>query len=158
METLSENDIMIQRYVRGNWPSIRGRAPFIVTGPTFRRWTIPHSLHRFGEYRFVPELQQVLSRVDGDEPDLAREAIAELLLREGICEAIWASNVRTVLPIEERWPVCISQLRSMIPLHAPISAWTMELLSGMSDASYYRNYLSESGIVLEAFIPPTEEV
>jgi len=151
---LTENDFMIQRYVRGNWPAIRGYEPFIVTGPSFKRWVMPGSLELFPEYRFVPELLMILSTMDSGGPDLARESIAEFLLSEGICKAIWAVNVQTVVPESLRWRASIEQLSEEIPKASPVSEWTIELLSGLSDESYYRNYLSESGIVLETIIPP----
>jgi hypothetical protein len=159
MEILTEGeDFLIQRYTSGNWPQIRGQRPFIVTGPNFRRWTVAHSLQRYGEHRFVPELVQILSHVDADQRDLARESVAELLLREGICEALWASNVRTALPENLRWQTSVDQLAAEIPDCAPVSSWAIELLSGMSEPSHYRSYLLESGIALEVLIPPAEEV
>jgi hypothetical protein len=159
MEMISEGvDFMIQRYVSTNWPFIRGSLPFIVTGPNFRRWTVPDSLLNFREHRFIPDLRRILETLDGQDRDLARESLAEFLLREGICRAIWSSNVRTVVPIEERWGLSIAQLKAEIPDVSPLSEWVIEMLSGLSDDSYYRNYLSESGIELKELIPPTEDV
>ena len=158
MEMLAESDILIQRYSAANWTQIRGRAPFIVTGPNFMRWTLPLSLDKYREYRFLPELEQILKTLDGGEIDLARESIAEFLLREGICKAIWPVNVRSVISEPERWTSSITQLSIEIPGLNPVSTWTIELLSGLNNESYYRHYLLESKIVLETLIPPTEDV
>ena len=155
MDMIETKDLMIQRYVRANWPAIQGQAPFIVTGPNFRRWS-GHSLERYGEHRLGPELESLFVPFDGIARDVARTAIAEFLLREGLCKALWAVNVRTLVAESLRWELSVAELAKQIPDASPVSGWTMELLSGMTDEGYYRNYVAESGVILESLSPPAE--
>src|ERR1700690_3128102 len=103
-------DFLIQRYCAENWPQVRGLAPFIATGPDFAGWTIPNSLSCYREYRFRKPLREGLLAVRSGANDVAREAIAELLLREGIVSALWSIDSTDVLPESERWAASVRQV------------------------------------------------
>jgi len=135
---------LIQRYCSANWPQVRGEVPFLATGPNFFGWAIKGSLARCGEHRFTPTFVADIRAILQENTDLARMCVAELLLREGIVQALWAAHSTE----EEKWILSVQQLADEIPSGWSIEEAVVEYLSGLSDAGHFRSYVSEDGIEL----------
>lgn len=148
-------DFLIERFCRSNWPFIRGERPFLAAGPKFRAYTTTQALTGY-EWQFRQPFIDDLKTIGETGDRLSREVAAELLLREGIVQALWAVNGGRTLPEEGRWAASVAQLADEIPAAAPLHSWVIELLSGIAEPSHYRSYLSETGIELVALEPPGE--
>jgi len=154
-------EFLIQRYCWDVHPQVRGLRPFIATGPNFMAWAVPGSLERFREWRFRPHIYRTLSSVfppDEDKPPEDRDAVAEVLLTDGVVQALWSVDSAECLP-RDRWlRASIEQVAREIPYIKPGSArgpydlayWTIEFLSGLSAPAHFREYVSADGLTLEA--------
>lgn len=158
-------DFLIQRYCWDNHPRVRGLRPFIATGPRFMEWAAPGSLAKFREWRFRPELRRTIERVFPTAEDKFpedRRAIAEVLVVDGIVQALWSVDSRECLP-RERWlEASIDEVSLEIPYVKPgasngpydLGYWVIETLSGLSAPAHFREYVSVDGLTLEEFVPP----
>lgn len=146
-------DFLIQRYAGGNWPMVRGDAPFLATGPNFFRYAYPGSLVRYGEHRFVQNLKVDFQEAYGEMGgSISRYMAAWALLESGIVQALWVDH--TEVPEIERWGVSVDQLESEIPRDVPIGEAVVEYLSGLSDPAHFRNYVVEDRLELIPCLVP----
>ena len=155
---MTERAFIIQRYCSENWPQLRGQRPFIAAGPKFHAYTTNKSktLGAGEGWRFGAAFRSDIASV-GDAPDqLSREIIGELLLREGIVQALWQISSIQCLPEEEQWQASIEQVAREIPAVAPLAEWVIEMLSGLTDAAYLRSYVSTDQLELKAVEIPSE--
>lgn len=142
---MSERTFLIQRYCSGNWPRVRGEAPFLVSGPSFSRWAIKGSLAKYGEYRFLPQLRDsFVSAFASTEDPLYYTAWA--LLEEGIVQAVWASH--SPVPDEMRPDVALRALIGEIPVTEDLGDGLIDYLSGIPGVETHRSYLSDDNIEL----------
>ncbi len=148
---MEKRDFMIQRYCSASWPAIKGYVPFVATGPKFRAYTTSQAINYEWKFRsaFIDDLKSI------PDDDLAPEVISELLLREGIVQALWSSDVDTCLPLDERWSASVRYLSEYFKIGQIVSS-TLELLSGMSDPSFYKSYLGEDQLQLSPVEIPVE--
>lgn len=146
---MNEQRFLIHRYCTANWPQVRGEVPFLATGPNFFGWAIKGSLAKYGEHRFVPSFVADIQAVFQENTDLARMCVAELLLREGIVQALWVDHSRS----DEKWILSVQQLADEIPANWTIEEAVVEYLSGLSDASHFRQYVAEDQIELVPLVP-----
>jgi hypothetical protein len=150
---MDEKSFILQRYASGNWQHLRGRVPFLATGPNFFGWAIKGSLARCGEHRFVPTLQQELQAAYGDlGEEMARYTAAWALLQTGIVQALWVGHS----PISEssRWERSVEQLSKEIPRDLSLGEGVIEYLSGLSDPGHFRSYVGEDQIELVSLTCP----
>ena len=157
-------DFLIQRYCWDNQPRVRGLRPFIATGPRFSAWAVPGSLAKFGEWRFRPELRQSIESVFPASEDKCPEdrlAVAQLLLSEGIMQALWSVDSVECLP-RDRWTIeSAAEAAREIPYLRPgdprgpydLAFWTIETLSGLAAPEHFRGYVGDDGLTLEPFLP-----
>lgn len=155
-------DFLIERYCRDNHPRVRGLRPFVATGPRFLDWALRDSIKRFGEWRFRPNLRESIEAVFPvsveASPD-SRLVVAELLLAEGIVQALWSIDSFECLPIDRRHGVSIDEVASEIPYVVvdgvyDVGLWTIENLSSLPDPAHFREYLSVDELSLESFVLP----
>lgn len=152
---MAERTFLIQRYCPANWSFVKGERPFIATGPRFRDYTTTRTLTEY-EWKFRQSFIDDIGSIGSDPSELNREIVAELLLREGIVQALWSVDSPNVLPPERRWRASIEQLAREIPCHSPLNLWVIELLSGMSDPSHFNSYVSEDALRLEPVPIPVD--
>lgn len=152
---MAERTFLIHRYSMSNWDQVSGLKPFIAAGPKFRAYTTTQTLTGF-QWEFRKSLLDDIGSLGPSADQFGREVIAELLLREGILIAMWSINSGVCRPEAERWKASIEQVAAEIPPLDPISESVRELLSGMSEPSHYRNYVSEDELTLEAVAVPDE--
>lgn len=165
---MAERTFLIQRYCADMHPQVRGQRPFLVTGPGFGQWVVPGSLERRGEHALRPQIRRMLieSFPSGGEHrrQYQHEAVAEVLLREGVVMALWSIDSPDCLPSELRWGESVAQLRRELPFITPgcigpDAFWEIvdsvsELLSGMPSPTMAREYVSEDRLALEAMDIP----
>ena len=158
-------DFIVQRYCVGNWHQVLGERPFIATGPNFSSWVIPGSLEKYREWKFRPQLKQALAKLfpcDGIHRSLYHQlAVAEFLLRDGIVQALWATNGRAFIGDEFCWEESIHHVaREMSYLSAAdsIADLTIDLLATMSQPSHFISYVSEDDLKLVPVEIPFETV
>ncbi len=138
---------LLQRYCSANWPQVKGRMPFLATGPNFFGWAIKGSLERHGEHRFVQSFKQELDEVYGEMgTEMSRYCAAWALLQTGIVQALWADH--SDVPEVERWGVAVDRLAAEIPNVWSVGEAVVEYLSGLSDPGHFRSYVSEDEIEL----------
>jgi hypothetical protein len=144
---MANERFLIQRYAGGNWPQVRGEIPFVSTGPNFYGWAIKGSLTKYSEHKFVSSLKIDIEDGFGRlEEQLARECVAELLLSEGIIQALWAAHSEVTKA--DRWQIALSEIASQIPT-GPLGEGVVELLSGLSAPEHFKSYVAEDAIDLE---------
>jgi len=155
---MAERDFIIQRYAYGNWPYVRGHAPFIARGANFDRWVIPGSLEKHRQYHFRRELRMTLMELfpsEGAYRELYyQDAIGEFLLRDQIVTALWSVSSRECLPSSCWSDESIREVARQIH-YAPgvdIAESTIELLCAMNSAGHYESYLADDGMKLEAAV------
>lgn len=152
---MSDRTFLIQRYCQENWKQVRGERPFIVTGPQFRAYTTTKALNGY-EWEFKQTFIDDIKAAGESHDQLSREIIAELLLREGIVQALWSVDSPNVLAEDDRWRASIEQVAREIPDAGPLPLWVIELLSGMPDPAHIRSYLSDDNLRLEPVPIPSE--
>lgn len=157
-------EFLIQRYCWDNRPRVQGLRPFIATGPRFMEWAVKGSLERFGEWRFRPGLYQTIAGafplLEDKEPG-DREAIATVLLDDGVVRALWSVDSAQCLPADLRRQVSIREVSEEIPYVKPgsvrgpydLAFWTLEFLSGLSGPEHFRDYVSPDHLALEELAP-----
>lgn len=148
-------DFLIQKFSSSNWPAIRGEVPFVVTGPRFTAFTKTQRLEGY-EWKFRASFFADLESIGKATDELSREIAAELLLREGIVDAVWADNGENAVPLVARWSASIAQVAAEIPSDQDLAIGVIELLSGLGDLAHVRSYLLDTGLDLVAVVPPAE--
>lgn len=149
-------DFLIQKFSTANWPAIRGEVPFVVTGPSFTAYTTTAKLEGY-EWKLRPSFIADIVSVGETADELSREVVAELLLREGIVDALWSTNGERPVAPELRWRASIEQVAAEIPSDGPLHLGVIELLSGMGTMAHLQNYLLDTGLVLEPVSPPQDD-
>ncbi len=140
---------LIQRYSSVNWPQVTGERPFIATGPSFLRWVVPGSVDRHREHRMKGELIKALDVVADVSDTDRREYIAEMLLREGIVQALWCVDHPDCMAEELRWELSIRQVADEIPSDENFVKWTLEFLAGLIGPEHCRSYVVQDSFSLE---------
>jgi len=148
-------DFIIQRYAVGMWPYVLGRRPFIVAGPNFKRWIVPKSIERTGSHHVKDVVLKSISKVcpSGTPSDEASTSVAELMLRDGIVQAIWSTRQGCCADPAERWERALDETASNIK-GSDVAEAVREFLSGLGTAQMAASYVSEDGISLEAMALP----
>lgn len=137
---------LIQRYSGANWDAVKGLAPFVCTGPRFRAYTTTQALTEY-EWKFRQVFVDDISSV-GENVDFHREVVAELLLREGIVQALWSVSSEECLPEGDRWSLSIRQVAAEIPKDDPLAVAVVDFLSGLADPGHFRSYVAEDQLEL----------
>ncbi len=149
---MEKRDFLIQRYCSGNWPAVKGKIPFLVSGPRFKAYTTTRALTEY-EWKFQQAFLDEIKEVRDDS--VAALVVAELFLREGIVQALWSIDHPDCLPESERWSTSVERLASEFS-HGELYSSVMEFLSGISEPGYYRTYLSEDSMQLVPVSAPPE--
>lgn len=139
---------------------LRGLRPFIATGPMFKRWVLPGSLSRLGRWLVRSDLLESVrsafpvGRTHCDD----RLALAEILLADGIVQALWVNSDGTHLSPESRLASTLDEvarevvgsfkgeLSDSFDMSAELS-WGLATLPG---PEFVRSYVAEDGLSVEA--------
>jgi hypothetical protein len=169
---VAERTFLIQRYCSDMHPHVRGLRPFLVTGPSFTSWIVPGSIDSHGQHVLRPQVKRTL--IEAFPPGgphqraFQHEAAAEVLLREGVIQALWSVDSPECLPEDQRWSESLRQAVRELPLSAKgwpeanrtgdgfweIAEAVDELLSGMPSPAMAREYVAEDHLRLEPVEPP----
>lgn len=158
-------EFIIQRYASTTWPMLRGERPFIVTGPSFKSWVVPGSLSRIGMWMVRPEILASvrnvfpMGRVHRD--DLL--ALADMLLLDGVVQALWAVNGRDYAAVADHMQAARLEVvaETMGRFKGEVCEsfdMTNEMswgLATMPGPEIPRSLTSEDGIILEAMPVPS---
>lgn len=141
---------IIQRYAQSNWPEILGQRPFVASGPSFKDWAIKGSLEKHREWRFRPQLWEII-RDCFPQPSVhrtyyQRDAVAEFLLLEGIVQILWVEDHLRRPETDE----CVSHVAAEIPhpAGALLVDGVRDFLCGISAPEHFRSYVADDGLVL----------
>lgn len=141
--------MIVQRYARYLQSVLSGSEPLIVTGPRFKGYACEDAGHR-PYWRmlsgFVKELREACRVAASGRRLYAVQDVAELMLSEGIVQALWVVGTPGptpfLPPMDERWRLSVEALAVQVPTdyHGPddLAGDMLELLDGMIGPEYYR--------------------
>lgn len=145
--------MILLRYPSWLRPVLLGSCPLIVTGKKFSDVSCEGRGRRpFWRMLpgFVEELYSAGVKLNGDDPALSREVLAELMLSQEIAQAVWVTHtdVENILPDPGlRQRICVETMAREAPVgfhtdNDPVGD-ILELLDGMSPLEYYRSLFGQ---------------